>query len=357
MRKKPWLVGLLSVFFPGLGHIYAGKIKRGFILFFTWLITVFIISFFSAYSAGGLAFYIYLLLSNVVVILIIVDAVRCVRKENLNPSSAIKSKTSSYLVYGITYLVLVFFVLTALLKSVVVEAYKIPTGSMENTLLIGDYILGSKNIYGIHVPFSDDYLFHFSQPERNDLVIYKYYDLIESGKYEKNYYIKRCIGLPGEEFKIINKKVYIDDKELPECKGIIHSNDTLRPGATSRRIFPVSSGWNEDNYGPLKIPKAGEEVEINFSNIRVWEKLIKDEGNSLSFDGSGKITLNGKTAEEFIYKVKNDYVFLLGDNRNNSLDSRYKGFISVKDIMGKAKLIYLSLNKGNIRFDRIGREI
>ena len=350
MRKKPWIAGLSSFLFPGLGHIYAGKIKRGFIFFFMWFISVFFIAFVSSYFEGNLIFYIYFLFSNIIVILMLIDAVRCVRKENVNSSATIKSKATVYLTYGVIYIILVFFVLTALLKSVVVEAYKIPTGSMENTLLIGDYILGAKNVYGVHIPFSDDYFYYFRQPERNDLVIYKFFDLIGSGKYEKNYYIKRCIGLPGEEIKIINKKVYIDNEELQECEDIIHSNDTLRVGVENGKIFPPSSGWNEDNYGPLKIPKVGEEVKINFSNIRVWEKLIKDEGNSLSFDGSGKITLNGKTAEEFVYKVKNDYVFLLGDNRNNSLDSRYNGFISLTDIMGKAKLIYFSTD-----WERIGK--
>lgn len=357
MKKKPWVAGLLSFFFPGVGHIYAGKIKRGFILFSTWFFSVFIISFISVYLSGGLTLFIFFLLSNLVVILVLVDAVKCTRKENLNQSSVSKSKTSAYLVYGITYFVLVFFILTPLLKSVSFEAYKIPTASMENNLLVGDYILVSKNIYGIHIPFSDDYLFHFSQPERNELVTYKYYDLIESGRYEKNYYIKRCIGLPGEEIKIVNKKVYINNTEIEEAGDVVHSIDTMAAGVASRLIFPVSSGWNEDNYGPLKIPAAGEKVKINFENLQMWEKIIKDEGNSLTFDGSGKITLNGTTAEEFVYKVKNDYVFLLGDNRGNSLDSRYKGFISVGNIVGKAKFIYFSLDKGNIRFDRIGREL
>lgn len=91
----------------------------------------------------------------------------------------------------------------------------------------------------------------------------------------------------------------------------------MAAGVASRLIFPVSSGWNEDNYGPLKIPAAGEEVKINFANLKVWEKIIKDEGNTLSFNGSGKITPNGKTADEFTYNIKNDYVFLMGDNRGN----------------------------------------
>lgn len=355
MKKKSWIAGLLSYLFPGLGHLYAGKIQRGFIMFFLWVILAFVIAFISSYLKYELIIPALFLIPNIVSILILIDAIKCVKKENETHSGIMKSKAVTYITYGFIYLIFVPFVLVGLIKSTVAEAYRIPTGSMENTLLIGDYILGVKNAYGIHIPFSDKYLFYSGKPERNDLVIYKFNDLTESGGYEKNYYIKRCIGLPGEEIKIVNKKVYINNTEIEKTGDVVHSIDTMAAGAASRLIFPVSSGWNEDNYGPLKIPAAGEEVKINFDNLQMWEKIIKDEGNTLSFDGSGKITLNGTTAEEFVYKVKNDYFFLMGDNRGNSLDSRYKGFICVGDIVGKAKLVYFSSDKGNIRFDRIGR--
>ncbi|NPA38964.1 MAG: signal peptidase I [Thermodesulfobacteria bacterium] len=183
-------------------------------------------------------------------------------------------------------------ILAIFIRTFIVQAYKIPSGSMIPTLLVGDYILVNKLAYGIRNPFKNDYIVMWSKPHRKDVVVFTY------PLNKKLDFIKRVIGLPGDTIQIINKKVYVNGKPLNEPY-VQHTDKNVYPAGVSPR----------DNFGPVKVPPGD--------------------------------------------------VFVMGDNRDESYDSRFWGFVPIKYIKGKALIIYFSWDpkRFRIRFNRIGKLI
>ena len=186
---------------------------------------------------------------------------------------------------------IVIAVLIALfIRAFVVQAFKIPSSSMEPTLLVGDHLLVNKFIYGIRIPYTDIKFFQYRKPQRGDIIVFIF------PKDRKKDFIKRVIATEGEKVVIIHNKIYIDDKLIDDPWG----------------HFTMPRSTIED-YGPVKVP-----------------------GDSL---------------------------FVMGDNRDNSQDSRFWGFVRVNEVKGKALIIYFSwdsnaqdpLNK--IRWARFGNLI
>ena len=180
-------------------------------------------------------------------------------------------------------------ILALFIRTFVVQAFKIPSGSMKNTLLVGDYILVNKFIYGIKIPFTDVTAIPISEPHRGDIVVFKYPEDPSKD------FIKRVVGLPGDTVEIINKKVYVNGK-LQENPHAIYLDPRIIPRAYSPR----------DNFGPVTVPK--------------------------------------------------DDLFVMGDNRDESNDSRFWGFVNEKLLLGKAFMIYWSWDKKDfdVRWRRIG---
>lgn len=197
-----------------------------------------------------------------------------------------------------TEAILIALLLALLIRSFIIQAFKIPSGSMENTLLIGDHILVSKFSYGTHIPneipfvnikLFDDIILFPTIPERGDIIVFKF------PKDERRDFIKRTIGLPGDLLEVRRQKIYINNKLYhdPHARHV--------EAASSSSIVP------RDDFGPVLIPEG--------------------------------------------------HVFVMGDNRENSQDSRFWGFLKVDNIRGKALMIYWSWDRLEswVRFDRFGR--
>lgn len=371
---------------------------------------------------------------------------------------------------------IIFAVVAAtIIRTFLIEAYTIPTSSMEKSLLVGDYLFVSKIAYGPKVPntpLSFPFVHHtmpFTQHmksyltwiefpywrlpglesvHRNDAVVFNYpdgdtvstrfqsnisyYQLIKqygrkrvwSDKKDfgniiyrpvdkRENFIKRCIGLPGDSLLIVSRKVYLNGvenhdpgkkefeytvitdghsinpiildrlniteggrtnipgqfvymltyearnalKKLPIVKSITVFN--IPKGVRDPEIFPYSKyyKWNRDNYGPIYIPKKGATVALNMKTLPLYKRIIRVyEGNKLKVE-NGKIYINGKIADH--YTFKRNYYWMMGDNRDNSADSRYWGFVPENNIEGKAVFIWMSLDPhksildGKIRWNRV----
>ena len=249
--------------------------------------------------------------------------------------------------------ILIAFIAALILKTFIIEADTIPTGSMENTLLAGDFILINKAAYEITTPrfipltsisIPTEKLFSTGSPKRNDVIVFKfpgYKNQIHP--YDNLYFIKRIIGCPGDTVQIKDKVVYVNGKKISRPPEAIINNDyTMKKGRSDPRIFPDGTDWNSDNYGPVVVPKKGMTVNLDFGNIREWGLIIDREFNSrvVAIEGS-VITINGAPARS--YTFKKNYYFVLGDNRDDSMDSRYWGFVPEDNIIGKAMLVYWSI--------------
>lgn len=178
--------------------------------------------------------------------------------------------------------------LALFIRTFIVQAFKIPSGSMLPTLLIGDHLLVNKFIYGVRVPFSGKVLVPIKDPEKGDVVVFKF------PKDKSIDYIKRVIGVPGDTVEIKEKKVYINGVRVEDSHAHISSPTTLGASASPR-----------DNFGPILVPE--------------------------------------------------DRIFVMGDNRDNSYDSRFWGFVNQKDILGKAFILYWSwdIDKPLFSVDRV----
>jgi signal peptidase I len=191
--------------------------------------------------------------------------------------------------------IVIAILLALFIRTFIVQAFDIPSGSMEPTLLPGDYILVNKFIYGIRIPFINIRLFSYKKPKRGDVTVFIY------PKKPSLDFIKRIIGMPGETVQIIQGKIYIDGAPIPDPWGYF-----------SEKEPPVFIAAVE-NFGPVQVP--------------------------------------------------DDSFFVMGDNRNNSDDSRFWGFLPFNDVLGEAFIIYFSWN-GNaedllkkVRWSRIGELI
>ena len=186
----------------------------------------------------------------------------------------------------------VAIVLALIIRTFVVQAFKIPSGSMEPTLLVGDHILVNKFIYGEHIPFTDSKILDFRDPKRGEIIVFVY------PKDESKDFIKRVIGVEGDTIEIKDKKLFINGQFFDDPYGHFKDNAVI-PGHVQPR----------DNFGPVTVPE--------------------------------------------------DSLFVMGDNRDRSADSRFWGFVRLTQVKGKAFLIYWSWGgfMRDIKWRRIGKLI
>ncbi|WP_312922106.1 signal peptidase I [Empedobacter brevis] len=342
-------------------------------------------------------------------------------------------------------------VLATLVHNWFIQPMIVPTGSMENTIKIGDALFVEKVSHGARVPmtpigipfsefiYRDGFIDKARLPymripgwrelKSNDIVVFNYpTDSIYNAIDRKDAYVKRLVGLPGETVQIRNGVLYVNDKKFIPKKDaqvqhaykvttkvpfsdkllydnfginplggdqikndydIIKSEDgrleyyfkgltdthvatmksnsnvisiepTLAPVGYKRQIFdrrknaidstntifPVNKNWNEDQYGPLYIPKKGDIVDVNKETLAQYINIIrKYEHNNLRVDsanGKFDVFINGQQTNT--YEIKQNYYFMMGDNRNQSLDARFFGYVGEDHVIGRPIMVWANMN-------------
>ena len=242
-------------------------------------------------------------------------------------------------------------IIAIILKAFVIDAFKIPTGSMKDTLLEGDFILVNKTAYSISTPHQIPFwgkrlarteLISTGKPEFNDIVALEIpANIYDPGAEDYSVLVKRIIGLPGDTVEIKNQELFINNIKYRTPSYIKLNLNESPVEKVNKDLFPYNNQWSLENYGPIVIPQKGMTVELNPKNILLWQNAINTDYGSkiISVEGT-VINLNNQPIRE--YTFKQDYYFVLGDNRKNSIDSRYFGYIPQEWLIGKAFMIYWS---------------
>ncbi|MCX7909041.1 MAG: signal peptidase I [Ignavibacteria bacterium] len=266
-------------------------------------------------------------------------------------------------------------IIVMFINGFLVASFVVPTGSMENTVMTGDFLFVNKFIYGPTtpqiIPFLNIPLPYIKfpgpkKPERGDVIVFVFPGERDEVKpREFQYYLKRCIAIAGDTLQIINKKVFVNGKEVPlSPTGKYDYSEPLSP-YNKWETFPPGRGFTRDNYGPIVIPKKGDEIYLDGKNWREWEYFIKKEGHDIFFDGVS-VLIDGKPTNKYV--VERDYCFAMGDNRDHSSDSRYWGFVPYENVVGAPLIVYMSWDTNiplyniiekikSIRWERIGKII
>jgi signal peptidase I len=269
-----------------------------------------------------------------------------------------------------TAIVLGLFIL---INNFVIASFLVPTGSMENEVMTGELLFVNKFIYGATTPRTVPLtgielgfftippvrlpwvrLPAFAQVERGDVIVFEfpgYRDELRAAEFQ--FYLKRCVGLPGDTIRIVNRVLMVNGQQFPIPRNMKFDRPWPVPAEVpDERIFPKGAPWNEDHYGPLVIPYAGMKITLAESNVGQWDTFIRREGHSVRSENGG-VLIDGARATEYV--VERDYLFGMGDHRDNSLDSRFWGFIPKENLVGTPLIVYWSWNTDIPLYDIFSR--
>ena len=283
---------------------------------------------------------------------------------------------------------LIALAIALVLRATVIYPYTIPTPSMEGSLLVGDYLLANKFVYGIRSP---DWIgipytrigFHipffrtpgFRRPAQGDVVIFKYpRDPFDT-------YVKRCIAVSHDTVQIIDKIVYVNGQIVPNAPKSQHLDERLPRNLQQKDIFPPGAG-NIHNYGPIRIPAPGDTYRFSDNNRTEWFahfQVIVYEGRHITLktrdetilltvqnqdqwpgfirtSSIDRFSLDSEPLGEAVYTVRNRHYFFLGDNRDIILDSRYWGTVPERYIVGEGLIVLASWDK-DVPFYRLTHKV
>lgn len=251
-------------------------------------------------------------------------------------------------------IIVVMFINGAILASFVV-----PTGSMEDTVMPGDFLFVNKFIYGpttpqiipfVNIPLPFYTFPGYKEPEQGDVIVFIFPgEQNEVKARDFQYYLKRCVASAGDTLLIIDKKIYVNNIEyqLPEY-GKYDMNIPDYSGT-----FPQGKRFTRDNYGPIRIPAEGDKITLTASNFNQWKIFIEREDHIVNYNGS-QVTIDGTPTAEYV--VERDYCFGMGDNRDHSSDSRFWGFVPYENVVGTPMIVYWSWDP-NISLKNFGDKI
>ncbi len=239
------------------------------------------------------------------------------------------------------------------LRATVVEAYIVPTGSMEKTIMVGDFLIGNKFLFGMRTPdrigipyttigFDIPWvrLPAYRQPKGGDVIIFKY----PHNPLEK--YVKRLVAGPGQTIQIVDQEILIDGEAFFHPEHMQYVDREPKPaGWSDPNIFPRGNG-NKDYFGPVRIPARGDTLSALIERDVLWYVATMD-GHQIHLQGS-MLILDGEPISYYV--VEQDYYFMMGDNRDKSFDSRFWGFVPHDYILGEALLVYFSINMKRFPF-------
>lgn len=245
----------------------------------------------------------------------------------ISPNKKIKKKKSTFREYFEALSAAIIIAL--IIRMFVFEAFKIPSGSMIPTLSVGDHIFVNKFIYGLRLPFTKFKFVDVKNPDRGDVIVFIFPE--DEGKD----FIKRVVGLPGDTVKIEENDIWINGEKVKRQKLAI------RPYPGDKRRLIVKNAKEED------IPFVRGWRDFDF-----YHELLGREEHIVQYE-------KYMERPEFEIEVPDGMYFVMGDNRDNSADSREWGFVPEGNIKGKAMFVWLSLDKdhGGIRWHEFGRWI
>jgi signal peptidase I len=259
-------------------------------------------------------------------------------------------------VTGYTGIILVAILAAFLLKTFIIGAIRVPSGSMESTLLPGDFVVINKLVYGArapeNLPFTESRFPELRIPglrkiARGDVIVFRFPgDPDASSPADPVYFVKRCIALGRDKIEIKHGTCYVNDEALQA------------PESASSGPGPAG-----DQFPPMIVPARGDSITLTPRNYSFWEDLIRREGHDVRYGERSGVTIDGIPAQK--YGFEKNYLFVLGDNRERSYDSRAWGFLPEENVVGEAMMVYWSSPAdysgtgmldlfSSIRWDRIG---
>jgi signal peptidase I len=333
-ERSIFLAALYNLVSPGLGYFYIGHFRNALVFALLYPFFFITVNYISDYLPAKTNSLFFLISYAVLIAFPIVHIVIFSLKRKLHKLYILK-KYNKILLYLLFATVIYFY--TEYLKDLTYEVHRIPTGSMQNTLLVGDRVLVKYNWYGIYDSFSGKRLFNFHTPCKNEIVVYS---SNEDGYREL--FLKRIVGEPKDTIHIIERTVFVNGIQESGNPDFKYDNVRREREYVNWNIYPQGAKWNEENYGPIYLPAKNDIVKIDSNNIVLWKPVILRE-QSQKLNKAEKEVLIDEVLLKGEYEVKNNYYFMLGDNRTNSWDSRYTGLISEDDILGRVEfLVYNS---------------